>query len=370
MAPTFCFFIVILSGIGKYDASVKNFATLFHSKSKEHLMNPIKTVEMHTGGEPLRIITEGVPLPNGLTLAEKRRYLRDEADHYRRFLMFEPRGHRDMYGALLVPADTDDADFGVIFMHNEGYGTMCGHAIIALGRYAVDHGIVEPINGVAHVTLQCPSGLIKATVDIHDGRSTAVRFESAPSFAFKIDQFVNTAPYGPVELDIGFGGAFYGILDAASIGLNLSSTPAQDFILAANILKQAINKEVEITHPVEPDIDYLYGIIFTDGQTGAGPKPSKNICVFADGQLDRSPTGSGNAARLAILAAKGGLDENQDYHFESITGSVFKATVKSHATIDRYKGVTVEVSGRAHYSGIAEFTAEDDDMLGSGFLLR
>lgn len=332
-------------------------------------MKPIKTIEMHTGGEPLRIITEGIPLPEQTTLLEKRRYLRDEADHYRRFLMFEPRGHKDMYGALLVPADHPDADFGVIFLHNEGYSTMCGHAIMALGRYAVDQKLVIPAKGKAEVAIQCPCGLVKATVDVPNDLSGAVTFESVPSFVMALNQFINTDVYGPVELDIAYGGAFYGILDASSIGLDLVTSPVQDLIAAATTLKTAAITQISINHPEEEDLGYLYGIIFTDGQTGKAGRPSRNVCIFADGQVDRSPTGSGVTARLAVMAAKGETQIGTDHAFESITGAVFAGKALSKTHVGPYKGITVEVSGRAHYSGTAEFTMEDDDRLAGGFLL-
>lgn len=334
------------------------------------MIGPIKTVEMHTGGEPLRIITDGIPLPDGLSLLEKRRYLREEADKYRRFLMFEPRGHNDMYGALIVPPDHDDADFGVIFLHNEGYSTMCGHAIIALGRFAVDSGLVKRTGERTEVRIECPCGLIKATVQSEGEHSGAVVFESVPSFAYKLNQFVETVDYGPVELDIGYGGAFYGILDAASLGLDVKTTPTDILKATANQLSEAIRNQVEIIHPEEADLSYLYGIIFTDGESGLDGVASTNICVFADGQIDRSPTGSGVTARLAIAAAKGESGIDKPHIFESITNAVFSGKIIRHCRVEPYKAVTVEVGGRAHYCGTAEFRMEEDDMLAGGFLLR
>ncbi len=333
------------------------------------MIDAIKTVEMHTGGEPLRIITDGVSFPDGLTLLEKRRYLREEADKYRRFLMFEPRGHKDMYGALIVPSSNEEADFGAIFMHNEGYSTMCGHAVIALGRFAVDTGLVARTGAETPVNIECPCGLVKATVQTDVTHSSSVRFESVPSFAFKLNQFVETQEYGPVELDIGYGGAFYGILDAASLGLDLKSSSIASLVSAAAQLSEAIRNQIDITHPIEQDLGYLYGIIFTDGQSGEDAA-SMNVCVFADGQIDRSPTGSGVTARLAVMAAKGEADIDIPHSFESLTGAVFSGKIISNCNVEQFKAVTVEVGGRAHYSGTAEFTMEEDDMLAGGFLLR
>ncbi|MEH6402207.1 MAG: proline racemase family protein [Sneathiella sp.] len=334
------------------------------------MIGPIKTVEMHTGGEPLRIVTEGIPFPEGLTLLEKRRHLRQKADKYRRFLMLEPRGHRDMYGALIVPADNDSADFGVIFMHNEGYSTMCGHGIIALGRFAVDQGLVKKEPSSTSMVIQCPCGNIETNVQTDGNHFGTVTFKSVPAFAYKIDQFVNTLDYGPVEIDIAYGGAFYGILDASSIGLDVKTSSIESLNYAARHLGEAIRQQIEITHPGEADLSFLYGIIFTDGQSGAKSTPSVNICVFADGQIDRSPTGSGVTARLAVAHAKGETTIGRLHSFESITGTVFTGKVVAKAEASPYKAVTVEVGGRAHYSGSAEFIMEEDDMLAGGFLLR
>ncbi|MCG8490679.1 MAG: proline racemase family protein, partial [Sneathiellales bacterium] len=230
--------------------------------------------------------------------------------------------------------------------------------------------LVHKTEGENNVKIQCPCGLVSAKTHITGGQSGAVSFESVPSFALKLDQFVNTAAYGPVELDIGYGGAFYGILDAATIGLDVQTSSLQDLIAAAEVLSIAINKEIDITHPDEEDLGYLYGIIFTDGKSGKDHDPSANVCIFADGQVDRSPTGSGVTARLAIMSAKGETGIGVAHQIESITGAVFNGEISSDTSVGPYKAVTVRVGGRAHYSGTAEFTAEDDDMLAGGFLLK
>ena len=334
------------------------------------MISSIQTVEMHTGGEPLRIITDGVPVPDGRTLLEKRAYLRDHADQYRRFLMFEPRGHKDMYGALLVPPDHPDADLAVIFMHNEGYSTMCGHAIMALGRYALDYGLLVKEDEETPVNIQCPCGLVRAYVKTENGVTGAVRFESVPAFAYKLNQFVETREYGPVELDIGYGGAFYAILDAATLGLDVRMSRTRDLVAAATHVSDAVKTQIPITHPEEEDLGYLYGTILTDGGTGQGDSPSANICIFADEQVDRSPTGSGVTARMALAAARKEVKPGEACEFESVTGAIFSGKIASETKVGPYSAVTVEVAGRAYYSGTAEFTFEEDDPLGGGFLLR
>lgn len=334
------------------------------------MISRITTVEMHTGGEPLRIITDGVPVPDGRTLLEKRAFLRDHADQYRQFLMYEPRGHKDMYGALLVPADHPDADLAVIFLHNEGYSTMCGHAIIALGRYALDYGLVVKDTEETRVSIQCPCGLVTAYVKTTEGVTGSVRFESVPAFALALSTYVETAEYGPVEIDIGYGGAFYALLDAASIGLDVRRSSTADLAHAATQISQAVKQQIKITHPEEADLGYLYGTILTDGGDGAAGIASANICVFADAQVDRSPTGSGVTARLAVAAARKTASIGEIYQFESVTGAIFTGRIAQSTKVGPYSAVTVEVAGQAYYSGSADFSAEDGDPLAGGFILR
>jgi trans-L-3-hydroxyproline dehydratase len=255
-------------------------------------------------------------------------------------------------------------------MHNEGYSTMCGHAIMALGRYALDYGLVVKQTDETPVNIQCPCGLVRAKVQTHDGITGAVRFESVPAFAYKLNQFVETAEYGPVEVDIGYGGAFYGIVDAATLGLDVKSSTTRDLAMAATRISGAIRQQVEIIHPEEQDLGYLYGTILTDGRSGGDGIPSTNICVFADEQVDRSPTGSGVTARMAIAAARHKAEPDEIYQFESVTGSVFSGKVLKNVKCGKFDAVTVEIAGHAHYSGSAEFTWEENDMLAGGFLLR
>ena len=216
---------------------------------------PITTVEMHTAGEPVRIVTGGYPPPCGATILEKRRYARDHLDHLRRMLMAEPRGHADMYGALLVEPDLPEAHLAVLFLHNEGYSTMCGHAVIALGRFAVERGLVPIREPETEVRIQCPCGLVAATVEVQDGRAGRVRFASVPAFAFARDAVVVTGEFGPVTLDVGYGGAFYGVLPAAALGLDLERSPVARLVEAAMAIKHAASAQIPWstrTAPISP----------------------------------------------------------------------------------------------------------------------
>lgn len=336
----------------------------------------IDTVEMHTGGEPVRIVTSGYPPVKGATILEKRRYAREHLDHLRRMLIFEPRGHRDMYGAILVEPDNERADLAVLFMHNEGYSTMCGHAVIALGRWAVDSGIVEPAGDVATVRIQCPCGLVTARVAIDrstggKARTGDVSFESVPAFAHSLDAGLEVPGYGSVTLDIGYGGAFYAVLPAASIGLDVRRSPIRDLVDAGDAVTKAVTRKLPVEHPDDPDLGFVYGTILTDGGEGSShEEPSANVCIFADAQVDRSPTGSGATARVALMAARGTIAPGQPVYFESVTRAVFVARERARGTLGKRETVSVEVTGRAHYTGTARFTAEPDDMLAGGFLLR
>jgi len=332
------------------------------------ILSPIEihTVEMHTGGEPTRIIVGGWPEFVGKTLLDKRREAKERFDHLRRGLMLEPRGHDGMYGALLVEPDHPEADLAVLFMHNEGFSTMCGHATIALARWAVDSGRVARREAGTIVRLQCPCGLVTAHVSA-DG---AVRFESVPAFAHARDRIAPTRTWGPVTVDVAYGGAFYAILAADSIGLDLRSSPMRAIVDAGEEITKAAAAAIPIEHTDEPDLAFLYGTILTDGGNGAEGKPSRNVCIFAGRQIDRSPTGSGVTARLALEAARRRVQSGEERLFESCTGAVFSGKVlREGAPVGRAKSVIVEVSGRAHQTGEARFRFDDDDPLREGFSL-
>lgn len=332
-------------------------------------MDTLNVIDMHTGGEPLRIVTGGYPpLPDG-TILQKRAYVRDTLDHLRKVLMFEPRGHFDMYGALLVKPDLPAADLAVLFMHNEGYSTMCGHAIIALGRYAVDYGLVEATEPTTRVNIECPCGMVAADVEVIDGRAGAVSFESVPAFLFARDLTIDVPGHGGIACDIAYGGAFYALADCRQFGLEFGRDAARSFVDAAVSLTETVKAKVPLSHPDHSDLAFLYGSILTDGGDGAA-RPTKNICVFADAQVDRSPTGSGVTARMAAMHAKGDVGVGETRQFQSIVGSVFEGSIATTTKAGDHDAVTVRVSGRAHYSGTAEFVVEDDDPLRAGFLVR
>lgn len=332
---------------------------------------------MHTGGEPVRIVTGGYPPVPGATILDKRRYAKEHLDHLRRFLMLEPRGHDDMYGVIPVRPDRPDADLAVLFCHNEGYSTMCGHATIAVARWAVDEGMVEPEGPAATVRVQCPCGLVVATVQIgDDGGTGRVHFDSVGAFAAHLDVPVEVDGAGPVAVDVGYGGAFYAIAPASRFGLEIGTSPVRELVDAAWAVTSAAKEQLDVSHPEHPELGFLYGTILTDGALGRG-RPSANVCVFADRQVDRSPTGSGVTARVAVQIAKGEMVVGERRRFSSLTGSVFSAEAVGGAgeggraeAGGTTAGVTVRVGGQAYYTGEARFRAEDGDPLAGGFSLR
>lgn len=338
----------------------------------------ITTVEMHTGGEPLRIVTSGYPKLQGRRLLDKRRDALANHDAFRRLLMHEPRGHAEMYGAVLVEPDDPAADLAVLFLHGQGYSTMCGHAIIALGRWAVDSGLVAARQPETEVAIQAPCGLVRARVQVQNAaageaqagyKAGAVSFRSVPSFAFAREVMVDTREWGPLQVDIAYGGAFYAVLAADSIGLDLGGTPARLLADAGAAITEAAAAQLRLTHPEDADLAFLYGTIFTDGSDACVEAATRNVCVFAGRQVDRSPTGSGVAARLALQWTRGEIALGQPRQFESLTGARFTGTAVEETRAGPYRAIVAEISGTAHYTGSARFTLEADDPLGDGFLL-
>jgi trans-L-3-hydroxyproline dehydratase len=318
---------------------------------------------MHTGGEPLRVITGGLPPIEGNTVLEKRRYFQDHYDYLRTGLMFEPRGHADMYGAVI--SSSKDAAFDVFFLHNEGYSTMCGHAIIALTKLAIEANRAKG----PEVSFNVPAGRIEATATIENGRVARTAFRNVPSFLYLRDQAISVEGWGSVMLDIAYGGAFYAIVDAVPLGLSLDALNYLELIEAGRKIKHAIIKGTIIEHPVNRDLSFLYGTIFT-GPARQPNHHSRNVCVFADGEVDRSATGSGVSARAALHHAKGELGLNETITIESILGSTMTVQVVEQAKIGPWDAIVPEVSGTAYVTGRNEFYFDPDDPLIRGFIFR
>jgi trans-L-3-hydroxyproline dehydratase len=325
----------------------------------------LDVVDMHTGGEPVRILFAGGPRVEGEDILAKRRFARERRDDVRRLLMYEPRGHADMYGAWLVEPSMPGADLAVLFMHNEGYSTMCGHAVIALGRYALDAGLVARTGTITRVGVEAPCGLVEAFV-AEDG---AVAFDSVPTFAEELDATTDVPELGCVVHDVAYGGAYYALVEDRALGLDIRRAPLREIVDRAAALTEAVKASRAIVHPEAPDLGFLYGTIVTDGGDGRD-RPSRNVCVFAEREVDRSPTGSGVTARLAAAHARGAARIGDAHRFESLTGAVFTGELRAPTRAGDREAVIVRVGGRAHYAGTARYWLEPDDAIGAGFLLR
>jgi trans-L-3-hydroxyproline dehydratase len=323
----------------------------------------ITTIDMHTGGEPLRVIVDGLPPIEGRTVLEKRRYFRDHYDHLRTGLMWEPRGHADMYGAVLTPST--DADLDVFFIHNEGYSTMCGHAIIALTKFAVEAQLVNR----NEITFNVPAGKVHAKANVKDGKVVQASFRNVPSFLYLRDQYVDVEDIGRVQFDIAYGGAFYAFVRAKDVGVSLVPEDYNRLIDYSRRIKNAVKSGFPIRHPFEEDLSFVYGTIFT-GPPHDPSHHSRNVCIFAEGELDRSPTGSGVSARAALHYAKGELDLNEPITIESIVGSTMTVRVVEATKFGPYDAVTPEVSGTASFTGRNEFYFDPEDPFRNGFIFR
>jgi trans-L-3-hydroxyproline dehydratase len=330
-------------------------------------MTEIHTLDYHTAGEPLRIVTSGFPPVPGNTMAAKRRHLQGELDRYRRLLMLEPRGHADMYGAVLTEPVSDDADVGVLFMHNEGCSTMCGHGIIALAAAAYERGVFGFRDPTA-IRMDTPAGLITASVAQAPGQAPKVTFRNVPSFVLHHGLEID---YGNQNLTttIAWGGAYYAYVDAAQAGLALAVDQAPALIRAGRQIKAAVNDVFTIEHPgSEPDVGFLYGVIFVENLPQPGR--SRNVCIFADGELDRSPTGTGVSGRAAIHHALGELEVGHSLTIESIIGTRFEVRCLGETRVGRHPAVLTEVSGHAFMTGEHRFVLAEHDPLPEGFLMR
>jgi trans-L-3-hydroxyproline dehydratase len=323
----------------------------------------ITTIDMHTGGEPLRVVVDGLPPVEGRTVLEKRRYFREHYDYLRTGLMWEPRGHADMYGVVITPSV--DADFDVFFLHNEGYSTMCGHAIIALTKLAVETQLVSK----NEITFNVPAGRILARASVVDGHVVETSFRNVPSFVYLRNQRVDVPGIGSVRFDVAYGGAFYAFVSAQDVGLPLEPGQANQLIEYGRVIKHAVMSQFPITHPFENDLSFLYGTIFT-GPPVDPIHHSRNVCIFAEGELDRSATGSGVSARAALHFAAGELQPNERITIESILGSTMSVKVVETTTFGPYDAVIPEVSGTASIIGRNEFYFDPDDPFRKGFIFR
>ncbi|KOP71458.1 proline racemase [Lysinibacillus sp. FJAT-14745] len=325
------------------------------------------TIDLHVSGEPLRIITGGLPEIKGETQLERRAYCMEHLDHIREVLMYEPRGHDGMYGCIITPPATQGADIGVLFMHNEGWSTMCGHGVIAVVTMAIETGMIEVKDKNDKLIIDCPCGPVTAYAKCSGTKVESVSFENVPSFVYKKDFPINIDGH-EFDVDISYGGAFYAVVNSEKVGLQVNNKDLWDLQVSGDKIKHYIESQIEVKHPYE-DITGIYGVIFSDK-----PKDSnadlRNVTIFADKQVDRSPCGSGTAARAATLYERGVLREGGSFIHESITDGQFAGEVLSLTTVEEFKAVIPKVTGNAFITGFHQFVISPDDPLNRGFLLK
>ncbi len=334
----------------------------------------VKTEDYHTGGEPFRIVSS-LPFDiAGATVAERRITAMNtpEVDGLRRLLCFEPRGHADMYGCFITPPNDSGADFGALFWHKDGFSTACGHGTIALGVWAIETGLVaRDASGITEVTIDVPSGRVIARVHATDAQITSVDFINVASYLMHKDVLVKTS-LGEVSVDISFGGAIYAQLDAAQVNLTVTPENFAAVIAIGREIKWLLNDSKYAIHPSDSRLSGIYGTIVYEklAQSPKGVKSQRNATIFADGELDRSPCGSGTCARLATLVAREEISLNEPLLHSSIVGSEFIGIALSAVEEDGYQGIAPQVSGMAYKTGESTFTIDPYDPLVPGFVLR
>ncbi len=337
-------------------------------------IHQVRTIDAHAAGEPLRLVTEGFPAPAGASMLDKRAWVREHCDRLRTALMHEPRGHADMYGAVLTEPCSDAAHAGVLFMHNEGYSTMCGHGVVAVCTIALERGLISVPGEPPVIVLESPAGLVRAravraapTRD-HPAptRVSAVAFENVPSFVYRAGLPVE-ANDRTVPVDVAFGGAFYAIVDSEAVGIPLRRESLAALRGAGMDIARAVERVLKVGHPLNGGLQGIYGTIFTG--MAEGEADLRNVTIFADHQVDRSPCGTGTAAVMAVLDAMGLLDAERPFAHESLAGTLFRGRLLRRTTVGDHEAIVPEIEGSAWITGEHTFLIDDADPLRNGFLL-
>jgi proline racemase len=341
----------------------------------------IQALDLHCGGEPLRLITAGFPPVPHAPILERRRWVREHADRVRRVAMYEPRGHRDMYGAVLLPPYRDDADLAVLFMHNEGYSTMCGHGTIALAAALVEEGLFPATEPETTIRFEAPAGLVVARVETRRAaggglEAGEVRFANVPAYLAARDVELpvdagtvvpEAAPRERLVVDVAFGGAYYGIVDASQIGVTVDAANTDALTRAGAAITDVLRRHHTPTHPTDADLSFIYGTILVERTSAT---EWRNVTVFAEAEVDRSPCGSGTSALLAQAVERQTLRVGEEIRNESLTGAVFGGRVDGETSLGPHRAYATTVSGRGFVTGYHTFVVDERDPLGEGFLLR
>ena len=338
----------------------------------------IKTIDAHVAGEPLRLVVDGFPAPHGRTMLAKREWAARHADHLRRSLVLEPRGHADMSGAVLTEPVSPGAHAGVLFFHNEGFSTMSGHGVLAVTTIALERGLLLPGGDGATIVYDTPAGTVRARATMRAGR--AGREGGAGSIRVERVSFVNVPSFVlhaglPVQLgarhlraDVAYGGAFYAIVDCEAVGLAIEAAHLPELRRAGMAIKRAIEVTQTVVHPLDPSVTGIDGTIFT-GPSHDNGADLRNVAVFADAGADRSPCGTGTCAVMAVVDAMGLLAGGQAFIHESVIGTRLLGRLAERTVVGDYPAIVVEIEGSAWITGEHIFLVDDDDPLKGGFRL-
>lgn len=330
--------------------------------------NYINCIDAHTGGEPLRIITSGFPPIPGKTILEKRDYILKNHDNLRKLMMLEPRGHSGMYGCILVDPVTEDGDLGVLFTHNGGLSSMCGHGIIAVTKVAIETGMILAEDGIKVVKIDSPAGRITAYAEVEGGAVKEVKFQNVPCFIYRENVEIEVDRIGKVVGDVAYCGAFYMFVDVAQLKIEINPDNSDELVRLGMVIKHKVDELMDFDHP-ESGVNWLYGsILYTNPQRlEDNTLSTKNICIFAEGQIDRSPTGTGTGGRVAIHFAKGEMKKEDTLINKSVIDTVMKGRVIEETKVGNFDAVITEVSGTAYISGFNQLVLEPEDPLPEGF---
>ena len=331
----------------------------------------ISVVDSHTAGEPTRMVVDGVGKVAGATMAEKLAYLKTEKDWIRKILMTEPRGHRDMFGVFLLPPVDPTADAGIVFMDGGGYLNMCGHGSLGMCAMLVETGRKETTGNQTPVRLESPVGMVEGTVHLDDnGRIRDVSLVDVPSFAFALDQKIQVPGLGEVKVDVGYGGNFFAIVSAQSLGIaSIGPENTVDIIRTGIAVRDAADAQIQVSHPDYPHIKSIDLCMITAEPSSPDHADARNMVVFGDGQADRSPCGTGTCARMAVMHRKGLLKTGEAFRHESSIGSVFRAKVLRETTVGDFPGIIPEIACRPYITGFNRYVLDPDDIFQEGFSL-
>lgn len=330
--------------------------------------NSIQAIDMHTMGEPTRILISGLPAIRGKTMAAKKAYLAQNLDYIRTAVMLEPRGHRDMFGAVLTEPVSEGADFGVVFMDSGGYLNMCAHGSIGVATAVIATGMLPLTEPITEVVLDTPAGIIKAKATLADGRVKSVAITNVAAFYYKSIK-IDTTEFGKIDVDISFGGSFFALVNATQLGIKVTAKNTQKLIKAGLLIRDIVNKQVEVEHPEQQHIKTVDLVKICDQPTH--PQADyKNAVIFGQGQIDRSPCGTGVSAKMAVLHSKGKIKKGETFFSESVLGTLFAGKVVGIGKLGNYETVVPEITGSAYITGFNHLVIDEDDPLKHGFILQ